>query len=92
MCNIYQETDIEDIRKEHKKINYSEEIWNNLIIEFKDNHEFFETKRDIINFQKKLQRKYKVTVSNCDLIKIYNFLELNNIKLKNLITKKKTKI
>jgi len=91
MCNIYQETDIEDIRKEHKKINYSEEIWNNLIIEFKDNHEFFETKRDIINFQKKLQRKYKVTVSNCDLIKIYNFLELNNIKLKNLITKKKQK-
>ena len=91
MCNIYQETDIEDIRKEHKKNNYSEEIWNNLIIEFKDNYEFFETNRDIINFQKKLQRKYKVTVSNCDLIKIYNFLELNNIKVKNLITKKKQK-
>jgi len=91
MCNIYQETDIEDIRNEHKKNNYSEEIWSNLIIEFKDNHEFFEIKRDIINFQKKLQRKYKVTVSNCDLIKIYNYLELNNIKLKNLITKKKQK-
>ena len=91
MCNIYQKTDIEDIRKEHKKNNYSEEIWNNLIIEFKDNYEFFETNRDIIIFQKKLQKKYKVTVSNCDLIKIYNFLELNNIKVKNLITKKKQK-
>ena len=91
MCNIYQETDIEDIRNEHKKNNYSEEIWNNLIIEFKDNYEFFETNRDIINFQKKLQKKYKVTVSNCDLIKIYNFLKLNNIKIKNLITKKKQK-
>jgi len=91
MCNIYQETDIEDIRNEHKKNNYSEEIWSNLIIEFKDNYDFFETKRDIINFQKKLQKKYKVTVTNCDLIKIYNYLELNNIKLKNLITKKKQK-
>jgi ELP3 family radical SAM enzyme/protein acetyltransferase len=91
MCNIYQETDIEDIRNEHKKNNYSEEIWSNLIIEFKDNYDFFETKRDIINFQKKIQKKYKVTVSNCDLIKIYNYLKLNNIKLKNLITKKKQK-
>tara|TARA_Y100000389_G_scaffold13821_1_gene12267 strand:- start:2802 stop:4517 length:1716 start_codon:yes stop_codon:yes gene_type:complete len=86
MCDI----DIENINL-HKKKDYSEITWNNLIIEFQNNYNSFETRKDIIIFQKKLQKLYKVTVSNCDLIKIYNYLELNNIKIKNLITKKKQK-
>lgn len=86
MCDI----DIENINL-HKKKDYSEITWNNLIIEFQKNYNYFETRKDIIIFQKKLQKLYKVTVSNCDLIKIYNYLKLNNIKIKNLITKKKQK-
>lgn len=86
MCDI----DIENINL-HKKKDYSEITWNNLIIEFQNNYNSFETRKDIIIFQKKLQKLYKVTVSNCDLIKIYNYLKLNNIKIKNLITKKKQK-
>jgi len=91
MCNISQNIDIEDINNIHKKKDYSETTWNNIIIEFEKNYNFFETKKDVIMFQKKLQKMYKVTISNCDLIKIYNYLELNNIKVKNLITKKKQK-
>ena len=95
MCSNYNNIeltdDIEDIYKKHKNNNYSDSIWNNLINEFKNNYKLFEERKDVILFQKNLQKKYKVTISNCDLIKIYNYLELNNEKLKNLITKKKQK-
>jgi ELP3 family radical SAM enzyme/protein acetyltransferase len=92
MCdNLLSEiSDIEDSIK-HKKNNISENIWQELVNEFNISYNLFETKKDVIIFQKKIQRKYKVTLSNCDLIKIYNTLQLDNNKLKNIITKKKQK-
>ncbi len=94
MCSINNNTtvlDIEDIKKTHKFNNYSEELWNKLIEEFKENYLDFKIRKDIILFQKKLQKKYKISLSNCELIKMYNELNINDINLKNLITKK-TKI
>jgi len=88
MCSI----DIEDINKKHKKNNINEDIWSNLLKDFKSVYECFDSKKDVIIFQKKMQRKYKISLSNCDLIKLYEELNINNIKIKNLIIKKKTKI
>lgn len=87
MCSI----DIEDINKQHKKKTFDENIWQNLLNSFKAHYEKFETKKDIIIFQKNMQKKYKITLSHCDLIKLYEELKINNIKIKNLITKKKQK-
>jgi len=42
-------------------------------------------------FQKNMQRKYKISLSNCDLVKLYEELDINNTKIKNLIIKKKQK-
>ena len=81
--------DIEDIKQ--NKVIIDNDKWNQIIDEFNNSYNNFETRKDVIMFQKTLQRKYKVSVSNCDLIKIYNTLNLDNIKLKNLITKKKQK-
>jgi ELP3 family radical SAM enzyme/protein acetyltransferase len=87
MCSI----DIEDINKKHKKNNINEDIWSNLLKDFKSVYECFDSKKDVIIFQKKMQRKYKISLSNCDLIKLYEELNINNIKIKNLIIKKKQK-
>ena len=67
MCSI----DIEDINKQHKKKTFHENIWQNLLTNFKSEYETFETKKDVIMFQKNMQRKYKISLSNCDLVKLY---------------------
>lgn len=87
MCSI----DIEDINKQHKKKTFDENIWQNLLNNFKSQYETFETKKDVIIFQKNMQRKYKISLSNCDLVKLYEELKIDNIKIKNLIIKKKQK-
>jgi ELP3 family radical SAM enzyme/protein acetyltransferase len=87
MCSI----DIEDINKQHKKKTFDENIWQNLLTNFKSQYETFETKKDVIMFQKNMQRKYKISLSNCDLVKLYEELDINNTKIKNLIIKKKQK-
>ena len=83
-------TDIEDIVIVNKhKDNLPDEQWSILIDEFK--------KANIINnqelqkFRKYIQREYKFVISNCHLIKVYNHLNLHDINLKNIITKKKCK-
>lgn len=87
MCSI----DIEDINKQHKKKTFDKNIWQNLLNSFKYECETFETKKDVIVFQKNMQRKYKISLSNCDLVKLYEELHIDNIKIKNLIIKKKQK-
>jgi len=87
MCSI----DIEDINKKHKKNNIDKDIWCNLLNDFKYVYECFDSKKDVIIFQKKMQKKYKISLSNCDLIKLYEELNIDNIKIKNLIIKKKQK-
>jgi ELP3 family radical SAM enzyme/protein acetyltransferase len=87
MCSI----DIEDINKQHKKKTFDKNIWQNLLNNFKSQYETFETKKDVIMFQKNMQRKYKISLSNCDLVKLYEELHIDNTKIKNLIIKKKQK-
>ena len=87
MCSI----DIEDINKKHKKNNIDKDIWSNLLNDFESVYQCFDSKKDVIIFQKKMQRKYKISLSNCDLIKLYEELNIDNIKIKNLIIKKKQK-
>ncbi len=87
MCSI----DIEDINKHHKKKTFDENIWKNLLNNFKSQYENFETKKDVIIFQKNMQKKYKISLSHCDLVKLYEELHIDNIKIKNLIIKKKQK-
>ena len=67
-------------------------MWITLLNEFKSTYLNFNTKKDVIIFQKKMQKNYKITLSNCDLVKLYENLNIDNIKIKNLIIKKKTKI
>ena len=84
--------DIENIKiNTHKNNNYSTEIWDNLLNEFKKNYMLFETHKDVLIFKKNIQKKFKITISNCDLIKLYNTLNIDNLKVKDLITKKKQK-
>ena len=87
MCSI----DIEDINKQHKKRTFSKDIWENLLNDFQSNYNLFETKKDVILFQKNMQKKYKISLSHCDLVKLYEQLDINNTKIKNLIIKKKQK-
>ena len=91
MCNINQNIDIEDFNNQHKKRIIEDDMWYNLLDEFKSNYLNFDTKKDVILFQKKMQRKHKITLSNCDLVKLYENLNIDNIKIKNLIIKKKQK-
>ena len=64
--------DIEDIKKSNLIDN---EIWKNIINDFLNTYINFENRNDVILFQKKIQKNYKITLSNCDLIKIYNYSE-----------------
>ena len=66
--------DIEDIKKSNLIDN---EIWKNIINDFLNTYINFENRNDVILFQKKIQKNYKITLSNCDLIKIYNELNID---------------
>ena len=86
--------DIEDILKHnnnHKNYIFNTDDWNNLIQEFNYYSTTFKNNNDIFKFFKIIQKKYKITLSKADLIKFYNFLNLNDNNLKNLIIKKKQK-
>jgi len=89
-----------DIEDTHIHCNNHKEYKNNSIFnglqesiaeEFENNMENFKTTSDIDKFKKSIQKKYKYTLSNAEFIKIYKYLNLENQKLRNLITKKKCK-
>lgn len=65
------------------------EQWSILIDEFKKSS--FTNKKDFVKFQKYIQKNYKFVITKANLIKIYNFLDIENPFLKTLITKKKCK-
>jgi ELP3 family radical SAM enzyme/protein acetyltransferase len=63
-------------------------------MDIEDIAEDFKSITDVKQFEKfklSIQRKYKIVLSKPDLISIYNNLNINDITLKNLITKKKQK-
>jgi ELP3 family radical SAM enzyme/protein acetyltransferase len=94
MCDQTQNSniiEIEDIVVGHKNKDIEKEKWEKIIEDFKNEYENFKTRKDIILFQKKIQKKYKETLSNCHLIKVYTELKIENLEIKNLIIKKKQK-
>ena len=60
-------------------------------MDIEDIAEEFKSITDVDKFRLNIQRKYKIVLSKPDLINIYNNLNINDINLKNLITKKKQK-
>lgn len=94
MCST---TDIEDTNSiikhdnKYKDINLTDDIWCDIIKEFSNNEKTIKNKKDLQSFRLYIQMTYKIVLSNCNLIKIYNHLNLNNEALKNIITKKKMK-
>jgi len=91
-CITNEIIDIENIQKNtHKQSTFSKQQWKNLEDEFINSYKEFNTHADIVKFKKKLQQKYKISISKCDLIKLYNNLNIDNLNVKNLIIKKKQK-
>ena len=86
-------TDIENLKHSntHKDIVFNDKEFNIIKNEFENNYLNFKTNNDIHKFQKYIQRNYKITLSKANLIIFYNYFNLNNLNLKNLITKKKNK-
>ena len=84
--------DIEDLNnKPHKKNNYSDEQWDMIIKEFQKNVEHIVSKEALDKFRKHVQKAHKIIISNSDLIKVYNYLNLDDTQLRHIITKKKCK-
>lgn len=60
-------------------------------MDIEDIAEDFKNITDVEKFRLNIQRKYKIVLSKPDLITIYNNLNIDDINLKNIITKKKQK-
>jgi ELP3 family radical SAM enzyme/protein acetyltransferase len=92
-------TDIENIvsnniikhNNNHKNKTYTEEEYKNISTEFMKSIEHIKTNDDITKFQKHIQRTLKVSLSKSNLIYFYKSLNIDNLTIKNLITKKKNK-
>lgn len=67
------------------------DIWDILKNEFINNYNSITSIETLEKFKRIIQRKYKTTLTNVELIKMYNELNMDNIILKNIITKKKSK-
>ena len=94
MCdikNLHDIQDIEDIKKAYYPDKYSKEQWEIIINEFNDNKHLLTDKTELNNFKKRIQHKYKIVITNSNLIKVYNYLKLDDNILKGVITKKKGK-
>ena len=75
----------------HKTRTYTNEEYNIVSFELNKNIENLKTAEDITKFQKHIQRSYKISLSKANLIYFYNSLDIDNLALKRLITKKKSK-
>ena len=86
--------DIESLIKHdnnHKDKIFNETDYKIISEELLNNIDNLKSNSDIIIFQKNIQKKYKITISKCNLMFFYNSLNIENIMLKKLITKKKNK-
>jgi len=88
------DTDIENIvrhNNNHKSRTYTDEEYKSISAEFLKNIDTIKTSDDITKFQKHIQRTVKVSLSKSNLIYFYKALNIDNLTIKNLITKKKNK-
>lgn len=92
--NIADIADIENIvrhNNNHKSRTYTDEEYKSISAEFLKNIDTIKTSDDITKFQKHIQRTVKVSLSKSNLIYFYKALNIDNLTIKNLITKKKNK-
>lgn len=84
--------EIQDIEDTYKHNNISKDIlWRGITDEFNNVYKTLQTKTDVDKFKKHIQRQYKYTLSNVDMIQMYNTLQIDDTQFKKLITKKKCK-
>jgi ELP3 family radical SAM enzyme/protein acetyltransferase len=86
--------DIENIARHnnnHKNRTYTDKEYKSISEEFLKNIDNIKTSADITKFQKHIQRTVKVSLSKSNLIYFYKALNIDNLTIKNLITKKKNK-
>ena len=86
--------DIENIvrhNNNHKNRTYTDKEYKSISEEFLKNIDNIKTSADITKFQKHIQRTVKVSLSKSNLIYFYKALNIDNLIIKNLITKKKNK-
>ncbi len=76
---------------DYKNTIYTDKEYNIVSKELIDNIDNIHNNNDVIKFQKDIQKKYKISLSKSNLIYFYNSLNLDNNRLKKLITKKKSK-
>jgi ELP3 family radical SAM enzyme/protein acetyltransferase len=75
----------------HKNIERPAEVWEELLNAFENAKGTIKTRADVDKFKKNMQKTHKITLSSAELIKIYNTLGIEDVELKKLITKKKSK-
>jgi ELP3 family radical SAM enzyme/protein acetyltransferase len=92
MCDtLHDIQDIEDINRTHHPDKYSKKQWDIIINEFIENKHLLTDKKELDNFKKRIQYKHKIVITNSNLIKVYNYLKLDDNILKGVITRKKSK-
>ena len=92
IADIADIADIENIvrhNNNHKSRTYTDEEYKSISEEFLKNIENIKKSDDITKFQKHIQRTVKVSLSKSNLIYFYKALNIDNLTIKNLITKKK---
>ena len=80
--------DIEDLVVSRK---IPEDTWNAIVIELDNKKIDIKNNKDLIKFRLFIQRKYKIVISNSDMIKAYNELGYDHLEFKYVLTKKKNK-
>ena len=83
--------DIEDINycNTHKKDNFTLKQWELIVYELKEHIDKIKATKDLCAFRLFMQNKYKIILSNSNLIKAFNMLDNNDQHLKYILTKKK---
>ena len=79
--------DIEDLVSN----NISDDTWNAIVCELSAKKNDIQSDKDVLKFRLHIQRKYKIILSNSQLIKAYHNLGLNDPIFKYVLTKKKNK-
>ena len=80
--------DIEDLVVSRKM---SDDNWNAIVSELDNKRIDIKSDKDLIKFRLSIQRKYKIVISNSDMIKAYNALGYDHPEFKYVLTKKKNK-
>lgn len=89
--NMQDIQDIEEIIDSHKKDSFTEDKWNIILSELAAKKDEILHSKSVAKFRLYMQTKYKVILSNSNLIKAYHKLGYKDTQFKYILTKKKGK-